>query len=56
MRDGPVPISAYNKAGLIGAASATGGFIDQAHHDLLFKLVKTDGKLIRAILENNGFL
>jgi hypothetical protein len=56
MREGPLPISAYSKAGMIGAASATGGFIDQTHHDLLYKLVKTDGKLIRAILENNGFL
>lgn len=31
-------------------------FLDQSHHDLLFKLIKTDGRLIRGILENNGFL
>ena len=31
-------------------------FLDQTHHDLLYKLIKTDGKLIRAVLENNGFL
>jgi hypothetical protein len=39
-------------------AIAVGGvaFLDQSHHDLLFKLIKTDGKLIRAVLENNGFL
>jgi len=38
--------------------SVLGGtsFLDQTHHDLLFKLIKTDGRLIRAILESNGFL
>ena len=41
---------------MAGGVTATGGFADQSHHDLLFKLIKTDGKLIRAVLENNGFL
>lgn len=54
MRDVPVPF--YQKAGITGVAGATGGFIEQGSHDLLFKMVKTDGKLIKAILENNGFL
>ncbi len=30
--------------------------MEQGQHDLLFKMVKTDGKLLKAILENNGFL
>jgi len=41
---------------MAGAITATGGFLDQSHHDLLFKLIKTDGKLIRAVLETNGFM
>lgn len=41
---------------MIGAVSVTGGFLEQSHHDLLYKLVKTDGKLLRSVLENNGFL
>ena len=30
------------------------GFLE-ANHELLFKLIKTDGKLVRLILETNGF-
>jgi hypothetical protein len=41
---------------MAGVASATGGFLDQTHHDLLYKLIKTDGKLIKAVLETNGFM
>ena len=41
---------------MAGTANGTGGFLDQGHHELLFKLIKTDGKLIRAVLETNGFL
>jgi len=28
MRDGPLPISAYGKAGMIGTTTANGGFLD----------------------------
>lgn len=37
------------------AGQTTTGFMDN-NHDLLFKMVKTDGKLIKVILENNGFV
>ena len=47
-----MPIPAFQKQ---VTQTATAGFLEQGTHDLLFKLVKTDGKLIRAILENNGF-
>lgn len=57
MKDGPLPLP---KNLMINATSVSiiGGttFLDQSHHDLLFKLIKTDGRLIRAVLENNGFL
>ncbi len=57
MKDGPLP---QPKHSLMNAASVSvmsgTTFLDQTHHDLLFKLIKTDGRLIRGILENNGFL
>ncbi len=54
MKDGPLPIPNFQKNALLNANGAS--FLDQSHHDLLFKLIKTDGRLIRAVLENNGFL
>lgn len=59
MKDGPLPIPVFQKNALLNAnaaAAAGSNFLDQTHHDLLYKLIKTDGKLIRAVLENNGFL
>lgn len=60
MKDGPLPIPAFQKNALLNAnlGSTVNGasFLDQTHHDLLYKLIKTDGKLLRGILENNGFL
>ena len=60
MKDGPLPIPVFQKNALLNANVATTvagtSFLDQTHHDLLYKLIKTDGKLIRTVLENNGFL
>jgi hypothetical protein len=57
MKDGPLPIPVFQKNALLNANVATTvagtSFLDQTHHDLLYKL---DGNLIRAIFENNGFL
>jgi hypothetical protein len=51
-----VPIPIFPKNAINSGASTTSGFLEQSHHDLLFKLIKTDGKLIKALLENNGFM
>lgn len=51
MREGALVSYQKSGGGIVGA----NGFAEQQQYDLLFKLVKTDAKLIRALLESNSF-